>query len=291
MQSLDSNATTRIHPMQAMTPADLDAESQAPSLADRLRDLALSALVVLLCALCAAWQPAAAAQLLDIRDGDTAIARISIRDQTRLRAERGRLLDVIGDVYDAQKNPGGRIIVLKDPNDGEFYVKPVQAPPGVPQAPVKLDVKTERGTVGLLLQPAEVIGDTLTLRVSGGVARAANEDNFKAKAAPHLRAIKALTLAMASPELAGEIQPQRLPAGGEVVALWQEARFVLKARYEAAGLLGESYELTNISQERMVIDERELYRPGVLSVGVKVMALAPGQTTAVWIVRLLGDQD
>lgn len=248
---------------------------------ERLRDLVLTLLVVALCAVLAGLQPANAAQTLDIRDGDTAIVRISIRDQTRLRADRARVLDVIGDVFDASKNPTGRLIVLKDP-DGEFYLKPM---PGQ-VLPVKLDVKTDRGTVGLLLQPAETIGETLTLRVSGSPAKAtANDAATTGKSSAYVRSIKALMLAMASPEMAGELPGQALPGGGEVVSLWQEARFVLKARYEAGGLIGESYELTNVSGQPMVVDEREFFKPGVGAVSVMRLNLAPGQSTAVWIVR------
>lgn len=269
----------------------------------RLRDIGLALLVVALCVATLVLAPAHAAQTLDVRDGDTTITRISLRDQTRLRAERARVLDVIGDVFDAQKNPGGRIVVLKDEAEGEVYLKPVppaamRGPdgallPGLPAGPVtaiKLDVKTDRGTVGLLLQPADVVGDTLTLRVSGGEAKAQRAD-ARAKSNVHLRAAKALTLAMAAPGLSGEVPAQRMPAGGKELALWKEARFALMARYEVPGLVGETYELTNISSARMVIDERELFRPGVVSIGLRQLVLEPGGRTDVWIVRQADDQD
>lgn len=263
----------------------------------RLRDLLWALLVVALCYLTVFAQPAKAAQIVEVRDGDTAINRISVRDQTRLRVERGRVLDVIGDVYDAQKAPGGRILVLKDEEQGEVYLKPV--PPASMRGmdgsllpgpltgsipAIKLDVKTDRGTVGLLLQPADVVGDTVTLRISGGELRAAATEP-RGKSNAHIRAAKALTLAMASPAMAGEVQGQRLPRGGQEVALWKEARFALVARYEVPGLVGETYELTNVSTEPMVVDERELYRPGVVSVGLRHLNLAPGASTPVWIVR------
>jgi conjugal transfer pilus assembly protein TraK len=244
-----------------------------------------------------------ASQVLEVREGDTTVVRISLRDQTRLRVASGRIVDVIGDVFDAQRNPGGRIAVLKDDADGEVYVRPAQQSPQVPQtpgtgalavppaAPFKLDVKTTRGTVGLLLQPADVVGQTLTLRITGqpatSAALAATEGGGegRGKGVSHVRAVKALTLAMAAPGLAPEVPVQLVP-GGQELALWVEARFVLQARYEAPGLVGEAFTLTNVSGSRMVIDERELFKPGVLSVSVKHLALEPGQTTPVWIVRL-----
>lgn len=253
------------------------------------RDALLALAIVGIAAAGALLTPAQAAQNIEVRDGDTTIVRISLRDQTRLRVAGGRIVDVIGDTYDAQRNPAGRLVVLKDDAEGEVYLRPVLPATGAERAPgaaapVKLDVKTDRGTVGLVLQPAEVIGDTLTLRVTGGT-RPGADVSPQFKGAAHVRAIKALTLAMASPALTGELPARTLPQGGQELALWREARFVLKARYDAPGLVGEAYELTNVSGQRMVIDERELYRDGVLGVALRQLALAPGESTPVWIVR------
>jgi len=265
-------------PPQAQQHSIAGAEPSPPGMPLKLRDFLVAIGAAAACALMVVVAPAQAAQAIDIRDGDTTVVRISIRDQTRLRAERGRLLDVIGDVYDKDQNPTGRLVVLKDEAAGEYYVKPMADASGQ-ATPVKLDVKSDRGTVGLLLQPADVVGNTLTLRVSGGEMRnASNDPSTKTRSGSHLRAIKALTLAMASPGLSSEVATRPVAGAGEVVGLWQEARFILRARFEAPGLIGEAYELTNVSNQPMVIDEREL-------------DLAPGETTPVWIVRQAGERD
>ena len=88
------------------------------------------------CLVLGAAGPAMASQMLEVREGDTTVVRISLRDQTRLRVASGRIVDVIGDVFDAQRNPGGRIAVLKDDADGEVYIRPApqsSPPPPVPQ--------------------------------------------------------------------------------------------------------------------------------------------------------------
>jgi len=255
------------------------------------------------CVAVTAAAAAGATTTLEIRDGDTTISKVSVRDQTRVRVERGRVVDVIGDVFDSERNPSGRIVVLKDDAQGEIYIRPVlpaalramdgsplPGPLGNSLAPIKLDVKTDRGTVGLVLQPADVIGETLTLRITGTELRPA-ADAVVPRNAAHVRAAKALTLAMASSDLAGEVPVRRLAGGGLEFALWREARFVQVARYDVPGLVGEAYELTNISGQRMVIDERELYRPGVVSVSLRALQLAPGASTEVWIVRQADGRD
>ena len=69
----------------------------------------------------------------------------------------------------------------------------------------------------------------------------------------------------------------------EIVPLWNEARLVLVRTLEGS-LLGEKYQLTNVSKTRMVIDERELYRRGVLAVMIEALELEPGEATQVFVV-------
>jgi conjugal transfer pilus assembly protein TraK len=235
-----------------------------------------------------------AAQALDVRDGDTAMARISVRDQTRIRVDRGRITEVLGDIYDQATNPNGRVALMRDDGEGEVYVKPMPAPAGASagelgqaspaaNAPVKLDVKTDRGTFALLLQPSDVVGDTLVLRPVGMVR--ARPESEQRRAAAHERAIKALALSMANPGLEAGVKATSVAGGGQEVTLWKEAKFVLREQRQTAGLVGQTYDLTNVSGKRMVIDERELFREGVLAVSVKRLTLAPGESTPVWIVR------
>ena len=169
--------------------------------------------------------------------------------------------------------------------DGDVYVKPVDAIPGQQQAPIKLDVRTDRGTVGLLLQPVDVIGETITLRVQGSPKTASG---VVPKSGSQTRAIKALLLALATPggdSVLGAPQPRV-----REIPLWKEARFVQRSQLDVSGLVGETYDLTNISGETMVIDERELYKKGVVAISVRSLALQPGASTPVWIIRSSGKE-
>ena len=248
---------------------------------------------------------ATAAEFVDARDGDTALAKMSVKDQTRIKLEKGRIIDVIGDVYSREKNPAGRIVVIPDEEDGEIYVRPVDASP----RPVKVDLRTDRGKFSLLLQPVDIPGDTVIVRprgpaISKGAAAgalqvsdgglSANPPYSQTRGAPlprsanHVRALKSMTLAMASTEVPADVEVRQV---NQFVTLWREARFVQLATYLSRDLVGESYELTNVSAGDMVIDERELYRDGVQSVSVQVHQLRPGSKTAVWIVRARAAND
>lgn len=235
---------------------------------------------------------AEAAQFIDIRDGDTAVVRLSVRDQTRLRVAEGRVLDLVGDIFEATSNPSGRLAVLKDVGAGEVYLKSVGSAAGGPAMPLKLDVKTDRGTVGLLLQPADIVGETITLRVTGGSVPA--PDDGAASAPAYVRRLKALMLAMAQAARTSTATQTGLVtewlSGEPDRPLWREARLTLEARSRIPGFDGEHYLLTNVSRNLLVVDERELYRDGVAAISVERLTLSPGESTWVWIARQRGPQ-
>lgn len=227
------------------------------------------------------------AQDIRIREGDTTIVRVSARDQTRLRVAQGRVLEVIGDLHDPERNPTGRVLVLKDDAEGEVYIQPVTralvgTSPAAPATPIKVDVKTDHGTVGLLLQPADVIGDTLVLTIHGGQPK--SEDASRGRSDSYLRSLKAMSLALLNPEGAPDLAAL-LIAERRDIALWAEARFVLRARIETPSLIGERYELTNTTATPITLDEREFFASGVQSVVVMRHTLSPGETTLVAITR------
>jgi len=72
-----------------------------------------------------------------------------------------------------------------------------------------------------------------------------------------------------------------------VVPLWQEVRFVLEKRFDTGDRwTGDEYLLTNISTNRMVLDEREFYNDAsIATIAIEKPELQPGQSTEVFIVR------
>lgn len=69
-----------------------------------------------------------------------------------------------------------------------------------------------------------------------------------------------------------------------IVPLWAESRFVQVKIIKGNSLLGEKYLLTNTSNKPLDIDERELYRKGVVAVSVRTPYLQPSETTEVYVI-------
>lgn len=248
-----------------------------------------------------------AAQFVPARDGDSTMVKISIKDDTRIKVEGSKILDVVGDFFDKEKNPQGRLTLDKDSEDGEIYVQPTSfgleptpgAKPGEkgPLRPVKITLKTTRGKYSLLLMPDDIPGDTIIVEPKGLAINFAKGSKASVQPAPatsvpeqiqtdksssHIRKLKAFVLAMVSRQQPGNMEV--VPAGEEV-GLWKEAKFVLVEKWVGEDWVGDRYNLTNVSTSPLVMDEREFYRQGVVGVSIRLHDLQPGESTEVYIVR------
>lgn len=70
----------------------------------------------------------------------------------------------------------------------------------------------------------------------------------------------------------------------KVIPLWKGTKFELVRAIDLRGLRGEAYILTNTSDKQIIMEEREFYRRGVLSVSIEKPTLEAGQSTRVIVI-------
>jgi conjugal transfer pilus assembly protein TraK len=249
-------------------------------------------LVLACCASAQAGQPR------DVRDGDTTEAAIAIDAPTRVRLEGQRIVNVVGNIHSSSNcdgpqsgaatpaqlaapvvNARGDVILNCDLDKGEIYVRPAGTNPS---KPINLFVSSPRATYTLLLRPAQMTADTLILRDRRLESTDAVSPTVKPQPAIHVRALKALLVAMAGGPKIGAVQVEQMD---RPVALWQESDFRLVRRHEAQALLGETYRLRNTGASPMVLAEQEFDRDGVLAVAIEQHNLRPGEATLVHVIR------
>lgn len=284
------------------------------SLADARRHLA-AALIALVCA------PAShALQIVDARDGVAVEAILSVKEPTRIRIEGAPITDVFGNIHSSScggmaagtsglpgspvaplspvVNSAGEIVVECDRDKGEIYVRPVAAAgDGIAAGkPVNLFISSAHATYTLILRRADTPADTILIRDRSAPPAAADNRSASGPSSPsahHVRAMKALLVAMASDRVSPDVRVDEL---NQPVQLWAEARFALMRRYEGRGLTGEKYLLQNISAAVMVLAEQEFDRPDskargqVLGVAVEHHQLRPGESTSVYVIRRGGER-
>ena len=262
-----------------------------------------------------------ALQIVDARDGVAVEAILSVKEPTRIRIEGAPITDVFGNIHASScggvasgasgspgspvaplspaVNPAGEIVVECDRDKGEIYVRPVAtAGDGNVAAgkPVNLFISSAHATYTLILRRADTPADTILIRdrsVPPTPVDARASSGPSGPSAHHVRAMKALLVAMASDRVPPDVRVDEL---NQPVQLWAEARFALMRRYEGRGLSGEKYLLQNISAAVMVLAEQEFDRPDskaggqVLGVAVEHHQLRPGESTSVYVIRRGGER-
>jgi len=261
---------------------------------------------------------ALALQVIDARDGVAVEAIVSIKEATRIRIDGAPITDVFGNIHSSNCglpaqalagtspgiapagsaagpviNPTGEIVLECDRDKGEVYVRPVAEGPDGKGKPINLFISTATATYTLLLRRADTPADTIvirdkTARAAPTVAGAPTSPGPQGPSANHVRAMKALLLAMASDRVPPDIRVDEL---NQPVQLWAESRFLLLRRYESRTLVGERYQLSNVSPTVMVLAEQEFDRPDssdggqVLGVAIEHHNLRPGESTSIFVIR------
>ena len=216
----------------------------------------------------AAPQGARALQIVEAIEGQSVLAKISARELTRITIDRARVRAVTG--------LEGQLLLEKDDHTGAVYVRPVDT-----TRPVNVFVTADSGrTYALVLQPVDMPADTIVVR--DRTQRAAGEASALERSGAHEKLVKALVVALGTGELVPDLE---LREAGREVALWREAQFFHERSYLGRRVVGDRYRLTNVSTAPMRIAEAELFKPGVLGIAVEQLELAPGESTAVYVVR------
>jgi conjugal transfer pilus assembly protein TraK len=259
-----------------------------------------------------------ALQVIDMSDGASVEAILSIQEPTRIRIEGAPITDVFGNIYSSgcaaaqaaaslpaamapastgaapqaaapivpSVNPAGEIVIECDRDKGEIYVRPV----GEGKKPINLFVSSAKGTYTLLLRRADTPADTIVIRDKAALQRrsdAAAPHPAPGSAASHVRGLKALLVAMATERVPSDLQVEDV---AQPITLWREARFTLERTYRGRGLVGERYTLQNVSEAPMVLTEQEFDREDdeagtVAGVAIEHHNLRPGERTLVFVIR------
>lgn len=274
---------------------------------------AIAAIAVVVVATALATSSAHALQLVEASDGVSVEAILSIKEPTRIRIEGSPITDVFGNIHSSHcgatqtlsampgmpagtspsgpitpvTNPAGDVVLECDRDKGEIYIRPV----GDSQKPINLFISSATATYTLLLRRADTPADTIVIRdkTPKSLKPTAATQNPAGPSPNHIRAMKALLVAMASDRVPADI---RVEESNRSVQLWAEARFSQVRQYEGRGLLGEKYLLQNVSQDVMVLAEQEFDRESgnVAGIAIEQHNLRPGESTSVYVIRRGGAQ-
>ena len=223
---------------------------------------------VLLPLLLAFSSPGYALQLLDAREGELLLGKISSKEITRITFERDRIRKVTGNA--------GEFVLEKDEDKGQIFIRPTSAES---TKPINVFITSDRRTVGLLLQPVDTPSETIVIREPRGERKAQPRSE---RSSAHVRALKNLLLAMAADQLPNDMEVREL---ARELALWPGVRLTLQRAWVGAGIVGEKFDLANIGTSPLELSERDLYKPGVMALSLEHVSIRPGESTNLFVIR------
>ena len=212
--------------------------------------------------------PAHALQIVDAQDGQTALAKLSRKEVTRIAFEHGRVRKVTGSA--------GEFVLEKDDEKGQIFIRPTDAQS---TKPINLFLTSERGTVALLLQPVDTPSDSIVIREPRERSIAPTRLEASGR---HVRTLKNLLLQLADDALPEDMQALELARD---ITLWPGTRLTLQRVLLGTGVVGEKYQLTNTGNTTLEVAETALFKSGVMAVSVEQPSLRPGEATNLFVIR------
>jgi conjugal transfer pilus assembly protein TraK len=214
-----------------------------------------------------------ALQILEAKDGETMLAKISRKEISRISVEHGRIRKVTGNA--------GEFVLEKDDETGQVFVRPSNIESS---KPLNLFVTAEQDTFALLLQPVDTPSETILIRPAAHKRDPATSP----VAAGHIRRLKNLLLVMAN-----DARPEEMEISGSntLKTLWPGTRLVLNRTWRTPEVTGERYTLTNLSSSNLPLEERRFFKAGVMAVSIEHALLTPGASTSLFVIRESGRDD
>lgn len=222
-------------------------------------------------------------QLLQIREDKPVIAKISIKDPSRIAIKDGKIVKI--------RVKEEELTVEPDTELGEIAVMPKS---GAENISVFI-VDESNKTYSLLLQQEDIPAENIVLETPSvkearaELFRQQHAEALPAKNYAYEKRITAILEMMAGkPKTTTGIEVKKIAP--EEVKLWTGTRFFKVGHYQGQtgiyrGVEGDKYRLFNTSKERMVINEQEFFIEGVSAVSVENLELDPDMSTYVYVIK------
>lgn len=209
---------------------------------------------------------AIALQIKDLYKDHRLVADISQDSINRISVDDDRIAQVFGLNED--------LIIETDNNTGQIFLRTKQ------NKPLDLSIITEKQvTLDLRLVPKDIPAETIIIKTN----KPTEPTKVNAKITSYLDQITTLTLAMANNQSIVGYSVNKL---NKQILLWDKIELIETSEYVGNKLIGAVYTLTNKTKDRIFLTETQFgWQTGIAGVAIKKHALAPLDTTQVYIIR------
>ena len=208
---------------------------------------------------------ATALQIKDWHKDNRLVAEISQNSINRISVDDDRIAQVFGNED---------LVIETDNNTGQIFLRTKQ------DKPIDLSIITEKQvTLDLRLLPKNIPAETIIIKIN----KPTEPVKINAKTTSYLEEITTLMVAMANGK---NITGFQVNTVNKEILLWDKIELLQTTEYVGRKLIGEIYTLTNKTKERLFLTETQFgWQKGVAGVAIKKHALAPNDTTQIYVIR------
>lgn len=152
--------------------------------------------------------------------------------------------------------------------------------------PISIFVNDDQGgRYRLILVPSNQASQEIIIVPKDQAVEAAKVSTVRTNES-HIATIKKMMIEMTKANNGAQISDDiQMSKVDEVIPLWHEAKLTLVNRYDSEELVGEEYQITNVTEVLLQLREQEFYRNNVYAVSISKLSLEPNETAFVYIVR------
>lgn len=209
-------------------------------------------------------------------DRFTAEVAISRYEQNLIEIQGRRISSVIPSI-------AGALSYHQDQENGVLYFTLANEQH---MGPISMFVNDDQGgRYRLILVPSNQTSQEIIILPKDRAAEETKNSTVRTNES-HIATIKKMMTEMAKAtngaQISDDIQTSRVD---EVIPLWKEAKLTLVNRYDSEELIGEEYQITNVTKVLLQLREQEFYRNNVYAVSVSKLSLEPNEAAFVYVVR------
>jgi len=229
----------------------------------------LSKILFCLC-LTSAAHVALALQVVDGEKDETFVAKVSVRDVTRIALEHGRIRSFVAN--------DGEMQIEKNSDTGQLYLRPVN----ISNKASSLFISDEQGrTYTLLLVPTEMPADAVIIRDRTIYTKKILQENGFGNSIESKIKSMILALIKKEPISTYEANSKKLKS----ILLPDSLSVRLLNDYVFEDISGYHFQLKNIGKNAIYVKEEDFYETGVLAVVLESKTLSINSVTSLYLLK------
>lgn len=209
-------------------------------------------------------------QTIEANQNESYVARISVREVTRIAFEHGRIRSFVAN--------DGEMQIEKNTETGQLFVRPMQTM----NRATSIFLTDEQGrTYTLLLVPSDIPSDTILIKDQSISVKKTIKKEPKSSSLE--QEIRSMVIALMKSSPLNTYEPVLEEGASLMMPEGLSGR--VKNSYADGSISGIQLEIKNATKKNLLLQEKDFYDLGILAIVLGSKVLSSGQVTSLIVIR------